>query len=314
MTPTQRKAAEQALEAYSLRDYDMGKYMEALRAALAEPQEPVLKQALTDPENQPNQFGVEFLMRGPKFAFKVGVQQFTLDYEPEEPGEFEFMRDALIHAFSTFTSGVKAEQPAEQEPFKPDWDRVEALRESLREHMADVRQLRAALAWIASHKNSDWSERCQQIVDKARAALAEQPAEQEPPIAIVVDAYDTPGLQWLCQAPPSRGTRLFLQPPSSMRIKKIHPLDVPLEVFLADLTTRPANVIRLEMRGLFDGEPLTVRHLCMIGRAEMKRWPNFGKKCLNEVEELLRARGLQLWENHDERSLRLLREHKEYFK
>ena len=149
-------------------------------------------------------------------------------------------------------------------------------------------------------------------IGDAEAALAEQPAEQEPPIAIVVDAYDTPGLQWLCQAPPSRGTRLFLQTASSMRTKKIHPLDVPLEVFLADLTTRPANVIRLEMRWLFDGEPLTVRHLCMIGRAEMKRWPNFGKKCLNEVEELLRARGLQLWENHDERSLRLLRAHKEY--
>ena len=143
-----------------------------------------------------------------------------------------------------------------------------------------------------------------------------EPAEQKPDhglVAIVVDAYDTPGLQWLCQSPPSRGTRLFLESPSSMQIKRIHPLDVPLEVFLADLTTRPANVIRLEMKGLFDGEPLTVRHLCMFSRKEMKRWPNFGRKCLNEVEESLRSRGLQLWENHDERSLRLLREHKEYF-
>jgi hypothetical protein len=59
---------------------------------------------------------------------------------------------------------------------------------------------------------------------------------------------------------------------------------------------------------------ITVRHLCMFSRSEMRRWPNFGRKCLNEVEEMLRARGLQLWENHDERSLRLLREHKEYFK
>jgi DNA-directed RNA polymerase alpha subunit len=52
----------------------------------------------------------------------------------------------------------------------------------------------------------------------------------------------------------------------------------------------------------------------MFSRSEMRKWPNFGRKCLNEVEEMLRARGLQLWENHDERSLRLLREHKEYFK
>ena len=104
---------------------------------------------------------------------------------------------------------------------------------------------------------------------------------------------------------------------------KIHPLDFPIEVFLADLTTRPANIIRAELAwfascagtGTFDIEPpFTVRHLCMFSRSEMRRWPNFERKCLNEVEEMLRARGLQLWENHDERSLRLLREHKEYFK
>ena len=107
------------------------------------------------------------------------------------------------------------------------------------------------------------------------------------------------------------------------QLRKIHPLDFPIEVFLADLTTRPANIIRAELAGFascagtgtFDIEPpFTVRHLCMFSRSEMRRWPNFGRKCLNEVEEMLRARGLQLWENHDERSLRLLREHKEYFK
>lgn len=69
-----------------------------------------LHQALTDPENQPNQFGIEFLLHGPKLAFKVGAQQFTLDYEPTEPGDFEYMRDMLIHAFSTFTPDVKTAQ------------------------------------------------------------------------------------------------------------------------------------------------------------------------------------------------------------
>ena len=111
-----------------------------------------------------------------------------------------------------------------------------------------------------------------------------------------------------------------MEPP---QLRKIHPLDFPIEVFLADLTTRPANIIRAELAsfasyagtGTFDIEPpFTVRHLCMFSRSEMRKWPNFGRKCLNEVEEMLRARGLQLWENHDERSLRLLREHKEYFK
>ena len=114
-----------------------------------------------------------------------------------------------------------------------------------------------------------------------------------------------------------------LQKMESQQLRKIHPLDFPIEVFLADLTTRPANIIRAELAGFasyagtgtFDIEPpFTVRHLCMFSRSEMRKWPNFGRKCLNEVEEMLRARGLQLWENHDERSLRLLREHKEYFK
>lgn len=82
-----------------------------LKAARAQPaQAGHFHQALTDPENQPNQYGVEFLMHGPKFAFKVGAQQFTLDYETTEPGEFEFMRDALIHAFSVFTPDVKPAQ------------------------------------------------------------------------------------------------------------------------------------------------------------------------------------------------------------
>ena len=33
------------------------------------------------------------------------------------------------------------------------------------------------------------------------------------PVAIIVDAYDTPGLQWLCEHPPKRGDRLYTHPP-----------------------------------------------------------------------------------------------------
>jgi len=114
-----------------------------------------------------------------------------------------------------------------------------------------------------------------------------------------------------------------LQKMEAPQLRKIHPLDFPIEVFLADLTTRTANIIRAELAGFasfagtgtFDIEPpFTVRHLCMFSRSEIRKWPNFGRKSLNEVEEMLRARGLQLWEKHDDRSLRLLREHKEYFK
>jgi hypothetical protein len=91
-------------------DYGDAKAIEAWNRRAQPAQAGQLHQALTDPENQPNQYGVEFLMHGPKFAFKVGAQQFTLDYEPTEPGEFEFMRDMLIHAFTTFTPDVKPAQ------------------------------------------------------------------------------------------------------------------------------------------------------------------------------------------------------------
>lgn len=75
----------------------------------ATPHTEAVRQALTDPENQPNQFGVTFGMRGPKMYFAIGHQSFTLDYAPEEPGEFEFMRDMLTKAMSVFTPDVKPE-------------------------------------------------------------------------------------------------------------------------------------------------------------------------------------------------------------
>jgi len=67
-----------------------------------------LVQALTDPENQPNQYGFECFMKGQKMAFKIGNQTFTLDYEPDETEEFDFMRDMLANAFSTFTPDVNS--------------------------------------------------------------------------------------------------------------------------------------------------------------------------------------------------------------
>jgi DNA-directed RNA polymerase alpha subunit len=109
------------------------------------------------------------------------------------------------------------------------------------------------------------------------------------------------------------------EPVQEPQLKRIHPLDMPLEVFVEDLSTRPRNIINAEM-GYFThlGDeyikpPLTVRHLLMFSRKELRKWPNLGKRSLNEIEEMLRNRGLQLWDEHDERSLRLLREHPTYY-
>jgi len=75
------------------------------RAAIAA-QQPSISQALTDPENQPNQFGVEFGMAGKKMFFQIGNQRFTLDHEPEDGEGFKFMCDMLAHALSVFTPDV----------------------------------------------------------------------------------------------------------------------------------------------------------------------------------------------------------------
>jgi hypothetical protein len=74
--------------------------------------EEILEQVLAAPVQEP----VEFGMHGEKMMFKVGVQQFTLDYEPDTQDEFNFMREMLIHAFSTFTPDVKTTPPAAPVP------------------------------------------------------------------------------------------------------------------------------------------------------------------------------------------------------
>ncbi len=92
----------------------------------------------------------------------------------------------------------------------------------------------------------------------------------------------------------------------------MNPLDMLLDDFCKLLPMRPRNCIKANVWWDWgNGEPLephmkgpfTVRHLMMFSRKEIRRWPNLGKKSLNEIEELLREHGLQLWEEHDSRSL-----------
>jgi hypothetical protein len=90
---------------------DPSELIEASTPQAPQAAQPV-QQALTDPENQPNQYGFECFMKGQKMAFKIGNQTFTLDYEPDETEEFDFMRDMLANAFSTFTPDVKTAQQA----------------------------------------------------------------------------------------------------------------------------------------------------------------------------------------------------------
>ena len=50
---------------------------------------------------------VEFGMRGENMFFKIGNQSFALNYRPDEQGEYEFMQQMLLSAFSRITPCVK---------------------------------------------------------------------------------------------------------------------------------------------------------------------------------------------------------------
>lgn len=105
-----------------------------------------LTQALTDHENQPNQYGVEFGMSGQQMHFKIGNQLFRLAYEPDDQQEFEFMKRMLIHAFSTFTPDVKA-APGEQNAVSAEW-----LEQAYREGWAACRD-----AETIGEEAEDWA-------------------------------------------------------------------------------------------------------------------------------------------------------------
>jgi hypothetical protein len=84
-----------------------------------------------------------------------------------------------------------------------DWDEVEALRESLREHMAEIQRLRAALEQAQPNELMIWKSRAmsaERIIEKFM-----QP-EQEPVFEL--------GFGWLADATKyPRGTKLYATPP-----------------------------------------------------------------------------------------------------
>lgn len=70
------------------------------------------------------------------------------------------------------------------------------------------------------------------------------------------------------------------------------PENEPIGMLIDTLSTRPRNIINLELSMYFPGEVLTLRHLCQFTRSEVLKWPNLGKKSLREIEEYLRPRGV----------------------
>lgn len=48
--------------------------------------------------------------------------------------------------------------------------------------------------------------------DLVRQIIEADRARRGEPVAIVFDPYDTPGLKWLCQHPPSNGAHIYTAP------------------------------------------------------------------------------------------------------
>lgn len=107
-----------------------------------------LAQALTDPENQPNQYGVEFGMSGTHMHFKIGNQLFKLAYEPDEQEEFDFMKRMLVNAFTTFAHDVKtAPQPSPAA-------QGDALSQAARDVLAERQRQIGAEGYDADHDDA----------------------------------------------------------------------------------------------------------------------------------------------------------------
>lgn len=94
---------------------------------------------------------IDFRLRGTNMCFSIGNQEFQLAYEPTEPGEFEFMKRMLLHAFRRLMRG---QERAIAEPWA--WTPVaQALPQSgvtvlacYRNRLGNLRRIRAQ--WIAA--------------------------------------------------------------------------------------------------------------------------------------------------------------------
>jgi hypothetical protein len=108
---------DKAVIALPRADYLLRLALEAIEAGASAPlvmNVAGLKQAIRHHlDSKPAPARIEFKMMGPKLAFVVGNQCFTLDYEPDSDEEAEFMQRMLCHALSCFAPDVKTDaQPA----------------------------------------------------------------------------------------------------------------------------------------------------------------------------------------------------------
>lgn len=97
-----------------------------------------------------------------------------------------------------------------------------------------------------------------------RAHLAQPQGE---PVAMVVDPYDTPGLQWLCQHPPARGVRLYTYPAQ---------LQDPIATEMSDVADRFAHRVAMVLE-------------CVLMDRASDKWWDEGMQVIGEYRGAMNA-------------------------
>ncbi len=90
----------------------------------------------------------------------AALEQYTnVVTSVNDPNSWASFSDGGKPARDAITALRAAIKQAQRNEFNPDWDQVEALRESLREHMAEIQRLRQ---WQGLTADEIWDEWCKQ--------------------------------------------------------------------------------------------------------------------------------------------------------
>jgi hypothetical protein len=156
------------------------------------------QRVLADLDSKPTPTRIEFRMMGPKLAFSIGNQCFTLDHEPDSDDEAEVMQRMLCHALSGFAPDVKTSgadaQPATEQAMPV--DRQAAFEAWLENYPIQIVEDDYELcfdAFYAGMKAAQITvEQATGLLGECRAALMECDRDCDYALIERIDALDSP--------------------------------------------------------------------------------------------------------------------------
>lgn len=137
-----------------------------------------------EPEVVSNAPGLEFGMHDGKMFFSVGVQQFTLDYEPQEAEGFEFMKKCLLEAIQPVALRSTTSPSLSQKPvaFCVEFKNDSVGKTQLGHPTMDRKEAEEIAALIPSKRKVVSLFREEQTFDET-SALPEAPVEAVKPVS-----------------------------------------------------------------------------------------------------------------------------------